>query len=213
MSAAPRLVLGCALLLAAAVLLTVAVLGARGRLRRNPWAGVRTSRTLASDEAFTVANRVAAAPLGAAGLVALLGGVSLIVGGPGAVVWTVLLVATAGMLGLTGLGGAVLTVAQLGIFKEGVTAGRGWIAVALVIFGRWNPLLVLGGAFLFGFTDALQIRVQAVSGGITSSVPTEIFTAAPYAVTLAVMVAATVWAGRDAQPSALGAPFRKGVSA
>lgn len=107
MSAAPRLVLGCALLLAAAVLLTVAVLGARGRLRRNPWAGVRTSRTLASDEAFTVANRVAAAPLGAAGLVALLGGVSLIVGGPGAVVWTVLLVATAGMLGLTGLGGAV----------------------------------------------------------------------------------------------------------
>jgi hypothetical protein len=106
-SAAPRLVLGCALLLAATVLLTVAVLGARGRLRRNPWAGVRTSRTLASDEAFTVANRVAAAPLGAAGLVALLGGVSLIVGGPAAVVWTVLLVATAGMLGLTGLGGAV----------------------------------------------------------------------------------------------------------
>jgi hypothetical protein len=106
-SAAPRLVLGCALLLAAAVLLTVAVFGARGRLRRNPWAGVRTSRTLASDEAFTVANRVAAAPLGAAGLVALLGGVSLIVGGPAAVVWTVLLVATAGMLGLTGLGGAV----------------------------------------------------------------------------------------------------------
>jgi hypothetical protein len=106
-SAAPRLVLGCALLLAAAVLLTVAVLGARGRLRRNPWAGVRTSRTLASDEAFTVANRVAAAPLGAAGAVALVGGITLIVGGPAAVVWTVLLVATAGMLGLTGLGGAL----------------------------------------------------------------------------------------------------------
>ena len=92
-SAAPRLVLGCALLLAAAVLLTVAVLGARGRLRRNPWAGVRTSRTLASDEAFTVANRVAAAPLGAAGIVALLGGITLVVGGPGAVLWTVLVVA------------------------------------------------------------------------------------------------------------------------
>jgi hypothetical protein len=102
-----RLVLGCALLLLAAVLLTIAVLGARGRLRRNPWAGVRTRRTLASDDAFTVANRVAAAPLGAGAVVALLGGVTLVVGGPGAVLWTVLVVATAGMLGLTGLGGAL----------------------------------------------------------------------------------------------------------
>ena len=106
-SAAPRLVVGCALLLAAAVLLTLAVLGARGRLRRNPWAGVRTRRTLASDDAFTVANRVAAAPLGAAGVVALLGGAALVVGGPGAVMWTVVVVATAGMLGFTGIGGSL----------------------------------------------------------------------------------------------------------
>jgi hypothetical protein len=102
-----RLVLGGALLLAAVVLLTVAALGARGRLRRNPWAGVRTRRTLSSDDAFSVANRVAAAPLGAAGIVALLGGIALVVGGPGAVLWTVLVVATAGMLGLTGIGGAL----------------------------------------------------------------------------------------------------------
>ena len=107
MSTAPRLVLGCALLLAAAALLFVALLGARGRLRRNPWAGVRTRRTLASDEAFTLANRVAAAPLGAAGAVALLGGAAVLAGGPVAVTWTVLAVATAGMLGLTGLGGAL----------------------------------------------------------------------------------------------------------
>ncbi len=103
---AVRLVLGCALLLAAAALFAVAVLGARGRLSRNPWAGVRTRATLASDEAFTLANRVAAAPLGAAGAVALLGGAALLVGGPSAVTWTVLVIATAGMLGLTGLGGA-----------------------------------------------------------------------------------------------------------
>ena len=57
MSTPVRLVLGCALLLAAAVLLTVAVLGARGRLRRNPWAGVRTRRTLESDEAFALLRR------------------------------------------------------------------------------------------------------------------------------------------------------------
>jgi ABC-type uncharacterized transport system permease subunit len=115
--------------------------------------------------------------------------------------------------GMAGMGGAVLVLGQLNLFETNVSAGRGWIAVALVIFGRWNPLWVLGGAFLFGFTDALQIRVQAVSGGISSSVPTEIFGAAPYAITLIVMVAATVWAGRDAQPAALGVPFRKGVSA
>jgi ABC-type uncharacterized transport system permease subunit len=113
--------------------------------------------------------------------------------------------------GMAGMGGAVLVVGQLNLFETNVSAGRGWIAVALVIFGRWNPLFVLGGAFLFGFTDALQIRVQAVSGGIASTVPTEIFAALPYAVTLIVMVGATVWAGRAAQPTALGAPFRKGV--
>ena len=107
MPTAVRLVLGCALLLAAVALLAVAVLGARGRLRRNRWAGVRTPRTLASDEAFTLANRVAAAPLGAAGVVALLGGGVVVAGGPAALTWTVLVVATAGMLGLTGLGGAL----------------------------------------------------------------------------------------------------------
>jgi simple sugar transport system permease protein len=115
--------------------------------------------------------------------------------------------------GMAGMGGAVLVLGQLDVFDTNVTAGRGWIAIALVIFGRWNPWLVLGGALLFGFTDALQIRVQAVSGGITSTVPTEIFAALPYVVTLLVMVAAMAWASRDAQPAALGVPFRKGVSA
>jgi hypothetical protein len=107
MSFALRLAFGGALLLAAVALLAVAVLGALGRLPRNPWAGVRTRATLASDEAFALANRVAAAPLGAAGVVALVGGAALLAGGPGAVTWTVLAVSTAGMLGLTGVGGTL----------------------------------------------------------------------------------------------------------
>jgi simple sugar transport system permease protein len=112
---------------------------------------------------------------------------------------------------LAGLGGAVLIVGEIGIFTLNVTAGRGWVAIALVIFGRWNPILVLGGALLFGFTDALQLRIQASSGGTESGVPYELFQALPYLITLVVMVAATMWSRRDAQPSALGLGFVKEV--
>lgn len=111
--------------------------------------------------------------------------------------------------GLAGLGGAVLIVGQLGVYGNNVTAGRGWVAIALVIFGRWNPLLIVGGALLFGFTDALQLRIQAAGGGINSDVPYELFQAMPYLITLLVMVGATVWMRNTAQPSALGIPFRK----
>lgn len=112
---------------------------------------------------------------------------------------------------MAGLGGAVLIVGEISLFEPNVTAGRGWVAIALVIFGRWNPLIVLGGALAFGFLDALQLRVQAAGGGTSASVPYEVFQALPYVLTLVVMVAATVVAKRSAQPSALGIPFRKGV--
>ena len=60
--------------------------------------------------------------------------------------WYALLVSGA----MGGLGGAVLIVAQLGLFRDNITAGRGWVAIALVIFGRWSPLRVMAGALLFG---------------------------------------------------------------
>jgi simple sugar transport system permease protein len=113
--------------------------------------------------------------------------------------------------GMAGFGGAVLVIGDVSLFGTGITAGRGWVAIALVIFGRWNPLLVFGGALLFGFTDALQLRIQAASGGSNSAVPYEIFQALPYVLTLAVMVIATVASKRNAQPAALGIPFRKEV--
>lgn len=113
---------------------------------------------------------------------------------------------------LAGLGGAVLIVGEVNLFVANVTAGRGWVAIALVIFGRWNPLLVFGGALAFGILDALQLRIQAASGGTNAAVPYEVFQALPYGLTLVVMVVATVAAKRSAQPSALGIPFRKGVT-
>jgi ABC-type uncharacterized transport system permease subunit len=114
--------------------------------------------------------------------------------------------------GMAGLGGAVLVVGQVNLFLVNITAGRGWIAVALVIFGRWRPVIVFGGALLFGLLDALQLRIQASSGGTNTGVPYEVFQALPYVLTLAVMVAATARAKRDPQPAALGIAFRKEVS-
>jgi simple sugar transport system permease protein len=105
---------------------------------------------------------------------------------------------------LAGLGGAVLTVVQLKLFIEGITAGRGWIAVALVVFSRWQPLWALVGALLFGMADAFQFRIQALGSQQT---PYEFFLMLPYALTLAVLLLGT---GRNSAPAALGIPYVKG---
>jgi ABC-type uncharacterized transport system permease subunit len=110
---------------------------------------------------------------------------------------------------LVGLGGAVLTVAQLKMYREGITAGRGWIAVALVIFSRWKPGLALVGALLFGLADSIQYRIQALSqvdlGAKT--VPYEFLLMLPYILTL---LALLVRSKRIDQPAALGRPYTRG---
>jgi len=110
--------------------------------------------------------------------------------------------ATVAGCALGGFAGAVLIVGQLGFFNTNITAGRGWIALALVIFGRWRPWWIVAGAVLFGALDALQFRFQTLE----SAVPFEFFIALPFVVTLLALAAG----GRSgAAPSALGRPFAR----
>jgi simple sugar transport system permease protein len=95
-------------------------------------------------------------------------------------------------------------VVQLKLFREGVTAGRGWIAVALVIFARWRPSLALVGALLFGMADALQYRLQALE---VTGIPYEWLLMLPYILTLLALLRKT---RRSERPEVLGEPYIKG---
>ncbi|MCC6612808.1 MAG: ABC transporter permease [Anaerolineae bacterium] len=103
---------------------------------------------------------------------------------------------------LMGIGGAFLSLAQLGAFTHGIINGRGWVAIAIVIFGNWKPWRVLAGALLFGGLQALQLRLQAE--GV--QLPYEILLMLPYVLTI-VAIAIT---GRNASyPAALLKPYRR----
>lgn len=99
---------------------------------------------------------------------------------------------------MAGLAGATLVLAQAGTFVEGMSAGRGFIAIAIVVLGRWNPLGVLGAALLFGAANSLQTLFQAMGW---SGIPYQLFLALPYVLTLLVLAGAS---GRAASPAALG---------
>jgi simple sugar transport system permease protein len=101
-----------------------------------------------------------------------------------------------------GFAGANLSLAQSNSFTEGMTAGRGFIALAVVIFGGWRPLGVAFAAVFFGSASALQFRLQA--GGV--AIPYPAFLMFPYLVTLAVLAFAT---RRARSPEDLGRPYRR----
>lgn len=103
---------------------------------------------------------------------------------------------------LAGIAGAHLSLAVAPSWVEGMTAGRGWVAVALVIFATWNPAKAMLGAYLFGGVEALVFRMQAMG----SSISVFFLNMLPYLFTIAVLVAATVRArkGRMELPAALG---------
>lgn len=103
---------------------------------------------------------------------------------------------------LSGLAGASLSIALLNVFQQNMTSGLGFIAVALVYFGAWRPLGVLGGALLFSMVSSLQLWIQIKGGAI----PSDIAVMMPYILTILVLVAT---ASKVRAPSALTKPFER----
>jgi len=101
---------------------------------------------------------------------------------------------------LAGIAGAHLALAHAGTFAENMSAGRGFIAIAVVVLGRWNPVLVLLAALFFGAASALQFFLQTLG----LDLPYQLFLALPYLLTLAALAG---WVGRARAPAALALPW------
>jgi simple sugar transport system permease protein len=106
---------------------------------------------------------------------------------------------------LMGLGGANLLMVFSPTWIEGMTAGRGWIAVALIIFARWNPLYALGAAYFFGLLDTVGFRMQLAG----SPIPSYFLKMIPYVLTIGVLILVG-WRTKhrlSGSPLALGIPY------
>lgn len=101
---------------------------------------------------------------------------------------------------LAALGGAYLVLVHVRYFTEGISAGKGFIALAALIFGRWHPVYTALACLLFGATEALQLRVQAFN----LNIPYQLLTMLPYIVALFALIGL---AGKATPPSALGIPY------
>ncbi len=100
-----------------------------------------------------------------------------------------------------GLGGAYLSLVRVPQWTEGMTAGAGWIALALVVFASWKPWRVLIGAYLFGGVTVLQLNLQAAG----ANVPVELLSMSPYLITILVLVIMS--ADKSRAPASLGRIF------
>jgi len=110
-----------------------------------------------------------------------------------------------------GLAGAFLTLESTGSFQNGMTNGRGFIALAAMIFGRWTPIGAFGGALLFGTATALGVVVsvrvpEGDLGGIMQSIPSYWYAALPYLMTIVILAGVV---GRSTPPAADGVPYVK----
>lgn len=116
--------------------------------------------------------------------------------------------ATVGGGALVGLGGAHLSLSYTPGWTENLTGGRGWIAIALVIFATWNPARAVLGALLFGGVNAIQFRLQAEGTTISAN----LLNMTPYILTVVVLVAVTyleAFRTRVGAPAALGLPYNR----
>jgi simple sugar transport system permease protein len=108
---------------------------------------------------------------------------------------------------LAGIGGAYLSIGQSSLFTRNMTAGRGFIALAALIFGKWRPVQTMLACLLFGFADAVTIQMQGVvkmpSG---EDVPVQFIQMIPYLVTIIVLAG---FIGQSRAPGALGVPYDK----
>jgi general nucleoside transport system permease protein len=106
---------------------------------------------------------------------------------------------------LAGLAGASLSISLVNLFQENLTAGQGFIAVALVYFGGWRPVGIMTGALLFSSVNAFQLWMQVL--GV--KIPSDVAVMLPYLLTIAALA---VTMNRTRQPSALNVPFERGES-
>ena len=108
---------------------------------------------------------------------------------------------------LAGMGGAYLSIGQSSLFTRNMTAGRGYIALAALIFGKWRPVQTMLACLLFGFTEAVSIQMQGVfklpSG---EDIPVQFIQMVPYVLTIVVLAG---FIGSSRPPRALGIPYQK----
>ena len=107
---------------------------------------------------------------------------------------------------LCGLAGAYLVLAQSAAFSPNMTAGRGYMALAAMIFGRWKPVPALAACLLFGFLDTIAVRLQGVKLPHVGELPVQAIQALPYLFTVVLLAA---FIGRNVAPAALGRPYAK----
>jgi simple sugar transport system permease protein len=109
---------------------------------------------------------------------------------------------------MAGIGGATFPLVLTPLWAEGLTGGRGWIAIALVVFAGWRPVWLLAGAYFFGLLGTFELYAKASGASWTSVLPSEAWAALPYLATVVVLaiISASKRAGGNA-PACLGKPF------
>ncbi len=107
---------------------------------------------------------------------------------------------------LVGIGGAYLSIAQSAGFNNNMSAGRGYIALAALIFAKWKPWPALLVCLMFGFLDAIQLRIQGVQFPVIGEVPVQFIQMLPYIITVVLLAG---FIGRAVAPKAAGIPYTK----